>query len=73
MANLKKGENKVKADSGFDLSDCELNSSNCEVVIEDTANPKSWRPAKSLNSLTKITKGKKYIIRLLEDVNVSKL
>jgi hypothetical protein len=73
MANLTKGENKIKADNGFDLSECELNSSNCEVVTEIGTNPKSWRPAKSLNSLSKVTKGKSYIIRLLEDVNVSKL
>lgn len=73
MGNLKKGDNKVQAKGTFDLSKSGLNSENCEVVFETGSNFKSWKPGRQLNTLKKIKRGNIYLIRVKQDVEVSKL
>lgn len=70
MADFKKGDNKAKAKSSLELTETGLTPDNCEIVFELGKQLKSFRPEEEVRSLTKITKGKEYLIRLKEDTTV---
>lgn len=73
MINLKKGENTIKAKANISIASSGLTVDNCEIVFQLGKQPISYRPGSELNALSDFTKGEQYLIRVKEDVQISKL
>lgn len=70
MQNLTTGDNTIKAKASVSVEESGLNESNCEIVFELKPILKSWTPGADLNALSQFTKGREYLIRAKQDIEV---